>query len=58
MEPAAEQAADTAGLQLALAMAFSVYSFKEYKRLSIGEGGRTCCSWGGEGSEFGSAAVG
>jgi hypothetical protein len=31
------QAADTAGLQLAAALAFAVYGFREYKKLSLGE---------------------
>jgi len=30
------QAADTAGLQLAAALGFAVYGFKEYKKLSLG----------------------
>jgi hypothetical protein len=31
------QAADTAGLQLAVALGFAVYGFKEWKKLSLGE---------------------
>lgn len=31
------QAADTAGLQLAAALGFAVYGFKEWKRLPLGE---------------------
>lgn len=31
------QAADTAGLQLAAALGFAVYGFKEYKKLPLGE---------------------
>lgn len=31
------QAADTAGLQLAAALGFAVYGFKEWKKLSLGE---------------------
>jgi hypothetical protein len=31
------QAAETAGLQLAAALAFAVYGFREYKKLSLGE---------------------
>ncbi len=37
LEPPEAQAADTAGLQLALAAAFAVYCFREKKRLSLGE---------------------
>jgi hypothetical protein len=31
------QAADTAGLQLAAALGFAVYGFKEWKKLPLGE---------------------
>lgn len=37
LETPEAQAADTAGIQLALAGAFAVYSFKENKRLSLGK---------------------
>jgi hypothetical protein len=36
------QAADTAGLQLAAALAFAVFGFREYKKLSIGACGGCC----------------
>lgn len=45
------QAADTAGLQLAAALGFAVYGFKEWKRLPLGERAGRCggvgVGWGG-----------
>jgi hypothetical protein len=39
------QAANTAGLQLAAALAFAVYGFREYKKLSLGESLSHCYNY-------------